>query len=136
VEDESSQSPKWNSEPNCPTSQPIRKISRVCSNPISEPSVVDLAELMESSELAELSNQVHENSSYSTRKVSVASQVVKDTSYDEDSWDKLYNDTGDLLRPDALEEVKHFSLFFVAFSLKRTFFFYESQLVTIISRIS
>jgi len=105
VEDESSQSPKWNSEPNCPTSQPIRKISRVCSNPISEPSVVDLAELMESSELAELSNQVHENSSYSTRKVSVASQVVKDTSYDEDSWDKLYNDTGDLLRPDALEEL-------------------------------
>jgi len=54
---------------------------------------------MESSELAELSNQVDEKNSTAWK------QSQLESSFEEDSWEKLYNDTGDLLRPDALEEV-------------------------------
>lgn len=54
---------------------------------------------MESSELAVLSNQVDEKNS------SCWKQSQLESSFEEDSWEKLYNDTGDLLRPDALEEV-------------------------------
>ena len=61
--------------------------------------MVDVGELMESSELAELSNQVDEKNSTAWK------QSQLESSFEEDSWEKLYNDTGDLLRPDALEEV-------------------------------
>jgi len=63
---------------------------------------MDLADLMESRELAELSNDVPIEKLASpndlrTRKFS--------NDEDLDSWDALYNETGDLLRPEALEEV-------------------------------
>lgn len=99
VEDESSQTPTWKAETGKDSVQPARRISRTCSNPIAKTSVVDVGELMESSELAELSNQVDEKNSSSWKEPQLES------SYEEDSWEKLYNDTGDLLRPDALEEL-------------------------------
>ena len=37
--------------------------------------------------------------------------LQRNISFEEDSWDKLYNETGDLLRPDALEEVS--KLFYI-----------------------
>jgi len=99
VEDESSQTPTWKDETKTEAPQAVRRISRTCSNPIAEPSVVDVGELMESSELAELSNQVDEKNSTAWK------QSQLESSFEEDSWEKLYNDTGDLLRPDALEEL-------------------------------
>ena len=106
-EEETNQTPSWKEEPS-PTHAPPqthRKISRTGSIPVIQPSTVqssmDLADLMESSELAELSNQVP------IEKLAVQSDLRTHTpSYnDEDSWDALYNETGDLLRPEALEEV-------------------------------
>ena len=61
---------------------------------------MDVGDLMESSELAELSNEVP------LEKLASLNDLQRKVSYEEDSWDKLYNETGDLLRPDALEEVK------------------------------
>jgi hypothetical protein len=34
--------------------------------------------------------------------------LQRNISFEEDSWDKLYNETGDLLRPDALEVFNSF----------------------------
>ena len=61
---------------------------------------VDVGDLMESSELAELSNQVPLD-----KPIPSPSRYQKEISYDEDSWEKLYNESGDFLKPDAMEEV-------------------------------
>lgn len=74
-------------------------------------SSMDLADLMESRELAELSNEVP------IEKLASPNDLrARKTSDEEDldSWDALYNETGDLLRPEALEEVTpSIALFFV-----------------------
>lgn len=57
-------------------------------------SSLDFGDFMESSELAELSNDVP-----------LEKPVSINTNSEEDSWERLYNETGELLRPDALEEV-------------------------------
>ena len=62
---------------------------------------------MECCELAEFSNQVPLEKLSSPKEVCLQRNI----SFEEDSWDKLYNETGDLLRPDALEEV--FKLFYI-----------------------
>lgn len=109
VEEETFQTPTWTKEDVTPSihapPQVSRKISRTGSIPFAQPSehsIMDLGDLMESSDLAELSNEIPIEKSTSP----VAPQ--RKDSCDEDSWDKLYNETGDLLRPDALEEVKNF----------------------------
>lgn len=115
VEEETNQTPTWKKEDTSPIQAPpqiSRKISRTNSIPFVQPSehtVMDVGDLMESSELAELSNQV------SFEKLSSPPDLQRKSSCDEDSWDKLYNETGDLLRPDALEEVKLHSFFAMQF---------------------
>lgn len=105
VEEETNQAPTWNKDESGPPQAPpqnSRKISRTSSIPLvqpSEQSVMDVGDLMESSELAELSNQLP------LEKLASPLNVQRNVSFEDDSWDKLYNETGDLLRPDALEEV-------------------------------
>lgn len=102
MEEETHQTPNWeagetDSPPTAPP-QAHRKISRTGSIPVIQPSGqagVELGDLMESTELAELSNEIPVEQRKS------ASNLEED----EDSWEKLYNETGDLLRPEALEEV-------------------------------
>jgi hypothetical protein len=88
-----------------------RKISRTSSVPYIQPSeqstILDVGDLMECCELAELSNQVPLEKLSSPKEVCLQRNI----SFEEDSWDKLYNETGDLLRPDALEEVS--KLFYI-----------------------
>ena len=113
MEEETNQTPTWKDESSSPATAPPqahRKISRTGSIPVvqqaSEQSGVELGDLMESTELAELSNQVP------VEKLASPKDLRRRTSScdEEDSWDKLYNETGDLLRPEALEEVNHPSL--------------------------
>lgn len=78
-------------------------MSRSESIPISKEAAkpaVDVGDLMESFELAKLSNQVPLD-----KPIPSPSRLQKEISYDEDSWEKLYNETGDFLQPDAMEEV-------------------------------
>ena len=97
-----------------------KKVSRSCSNGSSggvggviQPSVVDVADLMDSFELAQLSNQLQETTLSPTSKApskapSKASPKTPSTTAaedEEDSWEKLYNESGDILRPEALAEV-------------------------------
>ena len=118
IEEEINQAPTWKKEETSPTQAPpqiSRKISRTSSIPFVQPpeqSVMDVGDLMESSELAELSNEVP------LEKLASLNDLQRKVSYDEDSWDKLYNETGDLLRPDALEEVKLHSFWKVLYHNK------------------
>jgi negative regulator of replication initiation len=118
AEDVTSQLPDLNEEsaPCVPLAPKptVRKISRSCPNGTVQASVVDVGDLMESQELAELSNQLNEFSVMKPKIASMSPHTFSSTyvsngveeSADEDSWEKLYNETGDLLRPDALEEVR------------------------------
>lgn len=105
VEEETNQIPTFKKDEISPIQAPPqihRKISRINSVPFvqaPEQSVVDVGDLMESSELAELANHVPLENLGSPK------ELQRNVSYEEDSWDKLYNETGDLLRPDALDEV-------------------------------
>ncbi|KAI9553346.1 hypothetical protein GHT06_021244 [Daphnia sinensis] len=105
VEEETNQTPIFKKEETSPTQAPPqvhRKISRVSSVPFvqaPEQPVVDVGDLMESCELAELSNHVPLENLASPK------ELQRNVSSEEDSWDKLYNETGDLLRPDALDEL-------------------------------
>lgn len=120
-EEETNQTPSWKDETSTthtPT-QTNRKISRTGSIPVIQPSgqsSMDLADLMESRELAELSNEVP------IEKLASPNDLrARKTSDEEDldSWDALYNETGDLLRPEALEEVTpSIALFFLCSSTK------------------
>lgn len=106
VEEETNQTPIFKKEETSSTQAPPqvhRKISRVSSVPFiqaPEQPVVDVGDLMESCELAELSNHVPLENLASPK------ELKRNVSSEEDSWDKLYNETGDLLRPDAIDEVK------------------------------
>ncbi|XP_057378048.1 R3H and coiled-coil domain-containing protein 1-like [Daphnia carinata] len=105
VEEETNQTPIFKKEETSPIQAPPqvhRKISRVSSVPfiqVPEQPVVDVGDLMESCELAELSNHVPLENLASPK------ELQRNVSSEEDSWDKLYNETGDLLRPDALDEL-------------------------------
>jgi hypothetical protein len=114
VEEETNQTPTFKkdetSSPQAPP-QISRKISRTCSAPFiqpSEQSILDVGDLMECCELAEFSNQVPLEKLTSPKEITLQRNI----SFEEDSWDKLYNETGDLLRPDALEEVYQISHLF------------------------
>ena len=123
AEDVTSQLPDLNEEsaPCVPLAPKptVRKISRSCPNGTVQASVVDVGDLMESPELAELSNQLSNDFSVMKPKIASISSHNFSSTYvsdgveepaEEDSWEKLYNETGDLLRPDALEEVRLFQL--------------------------
>lgn len=105
VEEETNQTPIFKKEETSSTQAPPqvhRKISRVSSVPFiqaPEQPVVDVGDLMESCELAELSNHVPLENLASPK------ELKRNVSSEEDSWDKLYNETGDLLRPDAIDEL-------------------------------
>jgi len=76
-------------------------------------STVELGDLMESTELAELSNQVPIKELASPQDLAARrKQSHFENDEEEDSWEKLYNETGDLLRPEALEEVPSFFFHF------------------------
>lgn len=116
VEEETNRVPSWQGEgPDSPPTAPPqthRKISRTGSIPVVQPSsgvqqsTVELGDLMESTELAELSNQVPVEELASPQDlVARRKQSHFDNDEEEDSWEKLYNETGDLLRPEALEEL-------------------------------
>lgn len=110
MEEETNQTPTWKEETTStpPTAPPQvhRKISRTGSIPVvqqpSEQSGLELGDLMESTELAELSNQVPVEKLASPTDLMRRRQPSCD---EEDSWEKLYNETGDSLRPEALEEL-------------------------------
>lgn len=103
VEEVVNQTPTWEVDDKGQKFPQIsRKISRTNSNSLvqpSEQSVMDVGDLMVSGELAEFSNDVP------LEKRSPPTDIQRNSSCEEDSWDKLYNETGDLLRPEALEEV-------------------------------
>ena len=114
VEEETNQTPIFKKDETNSTQAPpqiSRKISRTSSVPYIQPSeqspILDVGDLMECCELAEFSNQVPLEKLSSPKEVCLQRNI----SFEEDSWDKLYNETGDLLRPDALEEV--FKLFYI-----------------------
>lgn len=116
VEEETNQTPIFKKEETNSTQAPpqiSRKISRTSSVPYIQPSeqstILDVGDLMECCELAELSNQVPLEKLSSPKEVCLQRNI----SFEEDSWDKLYNETGDLLRPDALEEVS--KLFYIIY---------------------
>lgn len=136
VEEETNQTPTWKKEETSPVHAPpqvSRKISRTSSIPLAQPSdqsIMDLGDLMESSDLAELSNQVP------LEKIASPAELQRRDSGDEDSWDKLYNETGDLLRPDALEEVNLHSFYQTTFKTNQIFKIFPSDPVDSSSRIS
>ncbi|XP_046657369.1 R3H and coiled-coil domain-containing protein 1-like [Daphnia pulicaria] len=107
VEEETNQTPTFKKEESNSIQAPpqiSRKISRTSSTPFvqpSEQSILDVGDLMECCEFAELSNHVPLEKPASPKE----SNLQRNISFEEDSWDKLYNETGDLLRPDALEEL-------------------------------
>jgi hypothetical protein len=113
VEEETNQTPTFKKEESNSIQAPpqiSRKISRTSSTPFvqpSEQSILDVGDLMECCEFAELSNHVPLEKPASPKE----SNLQRNISFEEDSWDKLYNETGDLLRPDALEEVLVISFF-------------------------
>lgn len=106
VEEDISRSPTWNKEESTIAQAPpqvSRKISRTGAIPVlQQPArgTVDVGHLMSCSELAELTNQVPLD-----KPISSPSRLQKEISYEEDSWEKLYNEDGEFLKPDAMEEV-------------------------------
>lgn len=87
----------------------------------------------QSSELAELSNEVPieklaTQSDLRTRKPSNNEEEL-------DSWDALYNETGDLLRPDVLEEVNSSLLLLKHNYIKSNSFIYYSYLFLFLSSL-
>ena len=127
MEEETNQTPTFKKEETNSTQAPpqiSRKISRTSSTPFVQPSEqsrLDVGDLMECCEFAELSNQVPLQKPASPKEINLQRNV----SFEEDSWDKLYNETGDLLRPDALEEVLFVTHFLKLFKAILKFTYYS-----------